>query len=180
MEIEKLSISDVLLIKPLVYFDSRGFFFESFNESKFQELTGLDVKFVQDNVSFSKKNVLRGLHFQHPPFEQAKLVQVLKGKVLDVAVDIRQSSPTYGQYVSYELSDENNFQLFIPRGFAHGFLSLSDEVVFSYKCDNYYAPKYDCGIIYNDVDININWGGDVKDLIVSEKDLQLKSLKTDY
>lgn len=180
MEIEKLSISDVLLIKPLVYFDSRGAFFESFNESKFQELTGLDIHFVQDNVSFSKKNVLRGLHFQLSPFEQAKLVQVLKGKVLDVAVDIRQSSPTYGQYVSYELSDENNFQLFIPRGFAHGFLALSDEVVFSYKCDNYYAPKYDCGVIYNDIDININWGVDMKDLTVSEKDLQLKSLKTDY
>ena len=177
MIIEKLSIPEVLLIKPNLYFDDRGAFFESFNDKKFKELSGLDVNFVQDNVSFSKKNVLRGLHFQKPPFEQAKLVQVLKGKVLDVAVDVRANSPTYGKYVSYELSDENNFQLFIPRGFAHGFLTLSEEVIFSYKCDNYYSPSYDSGIIYSDENININWGENIDNLIVSEKDLLLSSLK---
>lgn len=176
MKIEKLYIPGVLLVKPNIYLDDRGAFFESFNEKKFKELSGLDINFVQDNVSFSKKNVLRGLHFQLPPFEQAKLVQVLKGKVLDVAVDIRENSPTYGQYVSYELSDENNFQLFIPRGFAHGFLTLSEEVIFSYKCDNYYAPNYDSGIIYNDSNINIDWGQDVNNLIVSKKDLLLSPL----
>lgn len=177
MKIEKLSIPEVLLIKPKLYFDDRGAFFESFNQKKFKELSGLDINFVQDNVSFSKKGVLRGLHFQQAPFEQAKLVQVLKGKVLDVAVDIRENSPSYGKYVSYELSDENSFQLFIPRGFAHGFLTLSEEVVFSYKCDNYYAPDCDSGIIYNDSNININWGDNVENLIVSDKDLLLKPLK---
>jgi len=177
MIIEKLSIPEVLLIKPKLYFDDRGAFFESFNDKKFKELSGLDINFVQDNVSFSKKGVLRGLHFQQAPFEQAKLVQVLKGKVLDVAVDIRENSPSYGKYVSYELSDENNFQLFIPRGFAHGFLTLSEEVVFSYKCDNYYAPDCDSGIIYNDSNININWGGNLENLIVSDKDLLLIPLK---
>lgn len=176
MIIEKLSIPEVLLIKPKLYFDDRGAFFESFNDKKFKELSGLDVNFVQDNVSFSKKGVLRGLHFQQAPFEQAKLVQVLKGKVLDVAVDIRENSPSYGKYVSYELSDENNFQLFIPRGFAHGFLTLSEEVVFSYKCDNYYAPDCDSGIIYNDSNIDINWGDNLENLIVSDKDLLLKPL----
>jgi dTDP-4-dehydrorhamnose 3,5-epimerase len=176
MIIEKLSIPEVLLIKPKLYFDDRGAFFESFNDKKFKELSGLDVNFVQDNVSFSKKGVLRGLHFQLAPFEQAKLVQVLKGKVLDVAVDIRENSPSYGKYVSYELSDENNFQLFIPRGFAHGFLSLSEEVIFSYKCDNYYAPDCDSGIIYNDSNIDINWGDNLENLIVSDKDLLLKPL----
>ncbi len=177
MKIEKLYIPGVLLVKPNIYLDDRGAFFESFNEKRFKELSGLDINFVQDNVSFSKKNVLRGLHFQLPPFEQAKLVQVLKGKVLDVAVDIRENSPTYGQYVSYELSDENNFQLFIPRGFAHGFLTLSEEVIFSYKCDNYYAPNYDSGVIYNDKNINIDWGVEIDKLIVSEKDLLLSPLK---
>jgi len=177
MIIEKLSIPEVLLIKPKLYFDDRGAFFESFNDKKFKELSGLDINFVQDNVSFSKKGVLRGLHFQQAPFEQAKLVQVLKGKVLDVAVDIRENSPSYGKYVSYELSDENNFQLFIPRGFAHGFLTLSEEVVFSYKCDNYYAPNCDSGIIYNDSNININWGDNIENLIVSDKDLLLNPLK---
>ena len=176
MIIEKLSIPEVFLIKPKLYFDNRGAFFESFNDKKFKELSGLDVNFVQDNVSFSKKGVLRGLHFQLAPFEQAKLVQVLKGKVLDVAVDIRENSPSYGKYVSYELSDENNFQLFIPRGFAHGFLSLSEEVIFSYKCDNYYAPDCDSGIIYNDSNIDINWGDNLENLIVSDKDLLLKPL----
>ena len=175
MEIERLSIPEVLLIKPSFFFDNRGVFFESFNEKKFQELTGLDIHFVQDNVSYSKKKVLRGLHFQKIPFEQAKLVQVLKGRVLDVAVDIRKDSPTYGKYVSFELSDENHFQLFIPRGFAHGFLSLTDDVIFSYKCDNYYAPQYDSGVIYNDPLININWG-EIIEYIVSEKDLGLKNL----
>lgn len=177
MIIEKLSIPEVLLIKPNLYFDDRGAFFESFNHKKFKELSGLDVNFVQDNVSFSKKSVLRGLHFQKPPFEQAKLVQVLKGMVLDVAVDVRENSPSYGKYVSYELSDENNFQLFIPRGFAHGFLTLSEEVIFSYKCDNYYTPNCDSGIIYNDINININWGDNVENLIVSDKDLLLNPLK---
>jgi len=177
MIIEKLSIPEVLLIKPKLYFDDRGAFFESFNDKKFKELSGLDINFVQDNVSFSKKGVLRGLHFQQAPFEQAKLVQVLKGKVLDVAVDIRENSPSYGKYVSYELSDENNFQLFIPRGFAHGFLTLSEEVIFSYKCDNYYAPDCDSGIIYNDSNININWGDNIENLIVSDKDLLLNPLK---
>ena len=177
MKVEKLAIPEVLLIEPTIYFDDRGLFFESFNENKFNQLTGLNIKFVQDNISYSEKRVLRGLHFQLPPFEQAKLVQVLRGKVLDVAVDIRKDSPTYGQYVSFELSSENHKQLYIPRGFAHGFLALTNDVIFLYKCDNYYAPKYDSGIIYNDTSIAINWG-DVTNLIISEKDLNLKTLVT--
>lgn len=175
MKIQKLSIPEVLLIQPSVYLDNRGSFFESFNEKKFHELSGLDIHFVQDNVSYSKKGVLRGLHFQLPPFQQAKLVQVLKGNVLDVAVDVREDSPTYGKYISEELSEENHCQLFIPQGFAHGFLALTDEVIFSYKCDNYYAPNHDSGIIYNDPSIGINWGKEIE-LNISSKDLELKHL----
>jgi dTDP-4-dehydrorhamnose 3,5-epimerase len=175
MKIQKLSIPEVLLIQPSLYLDNRGSFFESFNEKKFQELSGLDIHFVQDNVSYSKKGVLRGLHFQLPPFQQAKLVQVLKGSVLDVAVDVREDSPTYGKYISEELSEENHYQLFIPRGFAHGFLALTDEVIFSYKCDNYYAPNHDSGIIYNDPSIGINWGKEIE-FNISSKDLELKHL----
>ncbi len=175
MKIQKLSIPEVLLIQPSVYLDNRGSFFESFNEKKFQELSGLDIHFVQDNVSYSKKGVLRGLHFQLPPFQQAKLVQVLKGSVLDVAVDVREDSPTYGKYISEVLSEENHCQLFIPRGFAHGFLALTDEVIFSYKCDNYYAPNHDSGIIYNDPSIGINWGKEIE-FNISSKDLELKHL----
>lgn len=130
--------------------DDGSHFFESFNEDIFNQNTGLNIKFVQDNISYSKKGVLRGSHFQFPPFEQAKLVQVLHRRVLDVAVDIRKDSQTYSQYVSVELSVDNHKQLFIPRGFAHGFLVLTNDVIFSYKCDNYYTPKYDSGIIYND------------------------------
>jgi dTDP-4-dehydrorhamnose 3,5-epimerase len=175
MKVETLAIPEVLLIEPTIYWDDRGFFFESFNEKKFNQITGLNIKFVQDNVSYSKKGVLRGLHFQLPPFEQAKLIQVLQGKVLDVAVDIRKDSPTYSQYVSIELSAENHKQLFIPHGFAHGFLALTNDVIFSYKCDNYYAPKHDSGIIYNDPSIAVNWREKIH-FIVSQKDLSLNSL----
>ena len=175
MKVTKLAIPEVLLIEPSIYLDDRGLFFESFNEDKFNQKTGLNIKFVQDNISYSKKGVLRGLHFQLPPFEQAKLVQVLQGRVLDVAVDIRKDSPTYSQYVSVELSVENHKHLFIPRGFAHGFLALTDDVLFSYKCDNYYTPKYDSGIIYNDPSIAIDWGVN-QNFIISDKDLNLNSL----
>lgn len=158
-----------MLIEPTVFGDERGYFFESFSQKEFQEKVCHTV-FVQDNESKSKYGVLRGLHFQKPPFEQAKLVRVVRGKVLDVAVDIRRDSPSFGRHVSTELSEENKRQLFIPRGFAHGFAVLSEEVIFQYKCDNYYAPPYEGAILWNDPQLNIDWKLPADAILLSEKD----------
>jgi dTDP-4-dehydrorhamnose 3,5-epimerase len=168
MEVKKTKINGVFLIKPQVFKDNRGHFFESFNSKKFNEATGLDVQFVQDNQSLSSKNVLRGLHFQHPPFAQAKLVSVIKGEVLDVVVDIRKESDTYGEYITENLNAENHHQLFIPEGMAHGFLTLKDDTIFSYKCSNYYDKGSENGIIWNDSNLKIDWK--IKNPLVSEKD----------
>ena len=154
-------------LEPAVFQDQRGYFFESYNREKFRR-EGLDLTFVQDNQSKSQKGVLRGLHFQNPPFAQGKLVQVIKGAVLDVAVDIRKNSPTYGQYLAIELSEENKLMMYIPEGFAHGFLTLRDETIFSYKCTNFYSPEHEAAIRWDDQQLNINWN--VVHPIVSEKD----------
>jgi dTDP-4-dehydrorhamnose 3,5-epimerase len=169
MNIIKTKIEGVIIIEPQVFRDERGHFFESFSEQWFRENV-CDTRFVQDNESRSRYGVLRGLHFQKPPFAQAKLVRVVSGKVLDVAVDIRENSPTFGQHISVELSDENKRQLFIPHGFAHGFVVLSDEAVFQYKCDNYYAPDYEGSILWNDPTLNIDWKIPKEDIVLSEKD----------
>ena len=172
MKFIKTKISDVYIIEPSVFGDNRGYFLESFNLEKFEENV-YPIKFVQDNESKSSKGVLRGLHFQKPPFEQAKLVRCIEGEVLDVAVDIRKNSITYGKHVSVLLSGENKVQLFVPRGFAHGFLVLSDSATFSYKVDNTYAPEFDAGIRWNDKELNIQWGMEESDVIVSKKDAEL-------
>jgi len=172
MRVEQTPLKDCYIIHNTVFKDNRGYFFESFNQQKFAELTGLDVHFVQDNQSASSRGVLRGLHFQKGDAAQAKLVRVLQGSVLDVAVDIRKDSPTYGQHFAIELSDASNTQLFIPRGFAHGFLVLSDTAVFFYKCDNFYSKEAEGGIMYNDPQLNIDWGMPEGELILSEKDLK--------
>jgi len=170
MEIQKTDISDVVVIKPRVFEDARGYFFESYNKLKFDELIGGDINFIQDNEAKSSYGVVRGLHFQKGEHSQAKLIKVVKGKVLDVAVDIRKDSPTYGKHISQILSEENKLQLYIPRGLAHGYAALSEEVVFQYKCDNYYCPESEGGIAYNDESLAIDWMIDEKDMIISEKD----------
>ena len=169
MKFSRAEISDVIMIEPKVFSDERGCFFESFKQNELKEFLGYDVNFCQDNESKSSYGVLRGLHYQEPPFEQAKLVRVIQGSVLDVAVDIRQDSPTFGKYISIELSEENKKQLFIPRGFAHGFVVLSENAVFSYKADNYYSKDFERGIAYNDPNIGINWKLK-SNLIISERD----------
>ncbi len=171
---EKTDIDGVYIITPTLFGDNRGYFMETYSEADFKE-AGLDYKFVQDNQSSSKKGVLRGLHFQktHP---QAKLVRVLKGEVFDVAVDLRKNSPTYGKWVGALLSEENHRQLMIPRGFAHGFVVVSDHAEFAYKCDDFYHPEDEGGIIYNDEDVAIDWP-DVGELTLSEKDLKHPTLK---
>lgn len=168
MQIEKTDLVGAVIITPDVFSDDRGFFFESFQEARYQEILGKDVHFVQDNVSRSKKGVLRGLHYQAPPFGQAKLVSVLEGSVLDVAVDIRQGSPTYGKHVVVELSDENHKQFFIPEGFAHGFVVTSETALFAYKCTNVYSKEHDRGIVWSDPALGIEWK--VTDPIISPKD----------
>lgn len=170
MKIIQTEIQGVLIIEPDVYGDRRGYFFESFNRKRFEEITGMTVDFVQDNESLSTYGVVRGLHFQKPPRAQAKLVRVVKGRVLDVAVDLRKDSPTYGHHVSVELSDENHRQLFIPKGFAHGFSVLSEEVVFQYKCDDYYAPETEGAVAWDDPDLAIDWQIPAEKIILSEKD----------
>ena len=175
MEFIQTCLKGAYIIKPKVFQDERGFFLESYSEKVFQE-NGIDVKFVQDNHSLSvKKGVLRGLHFQLPPNEQAKLVRVTHGKVYDVIVDIRKNSPTYGKWEGVELSAENFEMLFVPRGLAHAFLTLEDNTEFMYKVDNFYAPKSDSGIIWNDPDLNIDWP--IKKPILSEKDAKLQKFK---
>lgn len=177
MEIIKTDIDGVFIIEPKVFGDSRGYFFESFNAREFALKTGLDVNFVQDNESMSHYGVLRGLHFQNPPYAQSKLVRVVQGKVVDVAVDIRRGSPTYGKYVMAELTGENHRQFFVPRGFAHGFAVLSDVAVFQYKCDNFYAPASEGAIAWNDPDIAIPWPVPASDVELSEKDKKHPFLK---
>jgi len=165
------------ILEPKIIKDERGYFMESFNEKTFQNGVGKEVRFVQDNQSFSSKGVLRGLHYQTGEHAQAKLVRVLQGEVLDVAVDIRPGSETYGQYVSVLLSGENQTQFFIPRGFAHGFLVLSDTATFFYKCDNFYNKESEGGLIFNDTTLNIDWGFPEEKLIISEKDQILPNLE---
>ena len=171
------SISDCFIIESKLISDDRGYFMESFNERVFQEGVGQEVHFVQDNQSFSKKGVLRGLHYQTGIYAQAKLVRVLSGEVLDVAVDIRPESPTFGEHVTAVLSSENQKQFFIPRGFAHGFLVLSEAATFFYKCDNFYNKDSEGGIMYNDPTLNIDWQFHLENLIVSEKDAFLPTFK---
>ncbi len=170
MEYIETAIKGVFIIEPRVFSDTRGYFMEAWKKSDFEEHIG-KVDFIQDNESKSTYGVLRGLHYQKGGYAQAKLVRVIKGKVLDVAVDIRKSSPTFGQHIMVELSEENKRQFFIPRGFAHGFLVLSDEAVFTYKVDNVYAPQQEAGIRWNDPDLNIQWPINQKDVMTSEKDL---------
>ena len=178
MNIVETEIKGVYIIEPKVFGDSRGYFFESFSQREFESVIG-PITFVQDNQSKSSYGVVRGLHFQKPPHAQAKLVKVVKGKVLDVAVDLRKDSPTFGKYMAVELSDENHRQVFIPKGFAHGFSVLSDEAVFQYKCDDYYAPETEGAVAWDDPELNIDWRIPTDEIILSEKDkrnLQLKDL----
>ena len=172
MKFTKTNIEGIVIIEPKVFGDERGYFLETYNEKEFEESIG-KISFVQDNESKSSKGVLRGLHFQKPPFAQAKLVRCIEGKVLDVVVDIRKNSKTYGQHVAVELSGENKKQVFIPKGFAHGFVVLSDSAVFAYKSDNTYAPDSDAGIHWNDTSLNIQWTINESEVLVSEKDSKL-------
>ncbi len=176
MEVIKTDIEGVVILKPRVFTDARGYFFESYSKREFDEQVRR-VDFVQDNESCSTRGVMRGLHFQRPPFTQSKLVRCVKGSVLDVAVDIRKGSPTYGKHVAVELTEENHLQFFVPRGFAHGFAVLSDVAVFQYKCDNFYHPESDGGISILDSSLSIDWRLDPLQAILSEKDLKHASLK---
>lgn len=178
MGITETKLKDCFILEPKVFNDSRGYFFESFNQRKFYNVTGQQVDFIQDNEAFSSKGVLRGLHFQTGEYAQAKLVRVIKGRVLDIAVDLRQNSPTFGEFQSLELSEENKKQFFIPRGFAHGFVVLSKTAIFTYKCDNYYNKESEAGIIYNDSTLNINWQLPEQELILSDKDKILPTFET--
>ena len=174
MEIIKIPLEGLLVIKPKIFGDDRGYFFESWSKQSFTEI-GLDLDFVQDNQSLSAKGVLRGLHFQNPPYAQGKLVRVIKGAVLDIAVDIRKDSPTYGQHFSVELSEKNKTIVWIPPGFAHGFLTFEDNTIFTYKCTGVYNKESEGALLWNDEDLNINWK--VNDPLVSEKDLVAGNFK---
>ena len=176
MKIIETAIEGVVIIEPRLFKDERGYFFESFSQREFEEKIR-KISFVQDNESKSSYGVLRGLHFQKPPYAQSKLVRVIKGAVLDVAVDIRKGSPTFGKHVAVELTEENHLQLFIPRGFAHGFSVLSQEVIFQYKCDNFYAPQSEGALAWDDSDLNINWRIPTNQIILSEKDKHHEKLK---
>lgn len=173
MNVVTTEIEGVFIIEPQVFGDKRGYFFESFSQKKFEERVCKTV-FVQDNESKSSYGVLRGLHYQLPPYTQAKLVRIVNGKVLDVVVDLRKDSATFGKHVAVELSGQNKRQLFVPKGFAHGFVVLSDEVTFLYKCDNYYAPEYEGGIRFDDPALNIDWRIPEADMVLSEKDKKNK------
>lgn len=172
MKVTRTKIDDLIIIEPNVFGDKRGYFFESFNEKSWEKSLGFVPKFVQDNESMSAKGVLRGIHFQNPPDEQGKLVRVIKGSVLDVAVDLRKNSPTYGKYEKVLLSGDNKKQFYVPAGFGHGFLTLEDNTVFSYKCTNFYDADNEGGILYNDPDLNIDWGVNIP--LISEKDTDLQ------
>ena len=176
MNVIKTDIEGVVIIEPRIFTDARGYFFESFSERDFCKEVR-EIKFVQDNESKSSYGVMRGLHFQRPPFTQSKLVRVIKGAVLDVAVDIRKGSPTYGQHVAVEVTEDNHRQFFVPRGFAHGFAVLSDEAIFQYKCDNFYAPEADGGISILDESLGIDWRIPMDKAILSEKDTKHPLLK---
>lgn len=178
MEIQETGLKDCLIIKPRVFEDARGYFFESFNQQTFEEKTGLSGNFVQDNQSYSSYGVIRGLHAQSGDFAQAKLVRVIKGEVLDVAVDARPGSPTYGKHISVKLSEENKLQLYVPRGFLHGFSVLSETAEFFYKCDNYYNKASELGVIYNDPQLNIDWLIPADAAAVSDKDLILNTFSS--
>lgn len=177
MRAKETELKGCYLLYPDLFKDNRGFFFESFNQEKFNQAIGQNIMFVQDNESFSTQGVLRGLHFQKGDWSQAKLVRVVKGSVWDVVVDIRQNSPTFGEHFGIEISEENKMQLFIPRGFAHGFVVLSESASFIYKCDNYYNKESERGIIYDDPTLNIDWKLEKSKLIISEKDLVLPKLQ---
>lgn len=179
VEVIETSIKGVVLLKPRVFKDARGYFFESFSQREFEEAVG-KIDFVQDNESRSLYGVVRGLHYQLPPYAQAKLLRVVKGRVWDVAVDLRRDSVTFGQHVAVELSEENKLQLFIPRGFAHGFAVLSEETVFQYKCDNYYAPGFEGGICFDDVDLHIDWKIPREKMVLSPKDLKHPRFRESY
>ena len=170
MKVVETKLKGCFILEPTKYGDSRGYFMESFNAKTFQDVTGVDTAFVQDNQSYSQKGVLRGLHAQSGEYAQSKLVRVLEGKVLDVVVDVRQGSDTYGQHISVELSAENNLQLFVPKGFLHGFVVLSDTATFFYKCDNYYNKESECGINPLDTDLAIDWKLEKHELLLSDKD----------
>ena len=172
MNIIETPIKDLVIIEPKVWADERGYFFESYNQQLFKNL-GIDADFVQDNQSFSHKNALRGLHAQATPYAQGKLVRVIQGRVLDVAVDIRKKSPTYGQHFSIELSGENKKMFYVPPGFLHGFVTLEDQTIFSYKCTALYHKNVEVGVIWNDEDLGINWGIDANDALISPKDAVL-------
>ncbi len=176
MEVIRTAIDGVVIIEPHIFRDSRGYFFESYMQREFDEKVR-QVNFIQDNESKSSYGVLRGLHFQRPPFAQSKLVRVIKGAVLDVAVDIRRGSPTFGQHVAVELTEDNHRQFFIPRGFAHGFSVLTDEVIFQYKCDNFYNPQSEGALAWNDPDLGIDWHLPPSDVLLSEKDMKQPRLK---
>lgn len=181
MEIIKTQLDGVLIIEPKIFKDARGYFFESFSQREFDEkvapILGHTVQFVQDNESMSSYGVMRGLHYQKMPYTQSKLVRVVKGSVLDVAVDIRKGSPTFGQHVAVELTEDNHRQFFVPRGFAHGFAVLSETAVFQYKCDNFYHPEADVGINIKDESLDIDWRIPVEDALLSEKDLKHACLR---
>lgn len=176
MNVIKTNIEGVVIIEPKMFNDNRGYFFESFSQREFNEKIS-NITFVQDNESKSSYGVLRGLHFQKPPYAQSKLVRVVKGAVLDIAVDIRKYSPTFGKYESCLLTEENHKQFFLPKGMAHGFVVLSDEAIFQYKCDEFYHPESEGAIIWNDPTINIDWNIDTNDIILSEKDKYHKTLR---
>ncbi|WP_272023231.1 dTDP-4-dehydrorhamnose 3,5-epimerase [Olleya namhaensis] len=177
MKAIKTILKDCYIIEPTVFGDSRGYFFESYSKNKFDSLLGQKVDFIQDNQAFSKKGALRGLHFQEREFAQAKLVRVTQGVVMDVAVDLRPNSESFLQHLTIELSEENKKQLFVPRGFAHGYIVLSDTAIFNYKCDNVYNKASENGVIYNDSDLNIDWNLDAEQFIISEKDKILPTIK---
>ena len=177
IDVTKTEIEGLLIIEPKVFGDARGYFFESFNAKEFAEKTGLNINFVQDNESMSTYGVMRGLHYQRPPFTQSKLVRCVKGAVFDVAVDIRKGSPTYGQHVAVELTENNHRQFFIPRGFAHGFAVLSETAIFQYKCDNFYAPLADGGISILDESLGIDWKIPTEKALLSDKDTKHVLLK---
>ena len=176
MEVIKTKIEGIVIIEPRIFKDARGYFYESFSQKEFDEKV-MPIRFVQDNESMSTYGVMRGLHFQRPPFTQSKLVRCCRGAILDIAVDIRKGSPTYGQHVAIELTEENHRQLFIPRGFAHGFAVLSDVAVLQYKCDNFYAPQADAGIQLRDKDLSIDWQIPTENAILSENDIKHPCLK---
>ena len=175
MKIEQTPIKDLQIIIPTVFTDERGYFFEAYHQQKLEDL-GLSIDFIQDNQSFSQKGTIRGLHYQNPPYAQSKLVRVLSGEIIDVAVDLRKDSPTFGQHYSILLSAENQKQLFIPQGFAHGFSVLSETATILYKCDQVYHKESEGGIRFDDAELNIDWGVEVQSAVVSEKDMALASL----